>query len=332
MLKDDRGLTTVVPAWLVILAIVALLVRVGASVQEAQHPPKPAVQVAWTTPLSTINDKSASDKLILYYFTAAWCGSCKKLEADTFATKDIVDLINANFIPVKVLDRSIEEHVNAPPVQQLEDKYGVSTVKLFPRLIVALPDGTQVDSSIGAHTRYANRKFLQGALTLADYVHGREELRKGNYAKAASLLDDFLKKAGWDHDKATYAVVREYLALRLMGDDAKAKGLVTEAIAKLSDHKWPYAILKYLDKEISYEDLKKETGDSQLHRVEMHTVVGIALLLDGKKEECLEHLKWMVSLTEYRERMEYQLCKAALNKLENKPTAVPSQSRSVFED
>jgi thiol-disulfide isomerase/thioredoxin len=331
MLKGNSGLTTVVPTWLVILAAVALLVRVAVTVQESQHPLVPAVQVAWTTPVANVTDKEQG-KLMLYYFTAVWCGSCKKLEADTFATKDIVDLINTNFLPVKVVDKSIEEHVNAPPVQQLEDKYGVSTVKLFPRLIVALPDGTQVDSSIGAHTRYANRKFLQGALTLADYVHGREELRKGNYAKAATLLENFLKKAGWDHEKAAYAVVREYLALRLLGDDAKAKGLVTEAIARLSDHKWPYAILKYLDKEISYEDLKKETGDSQLHRVEMHTVVGIALLLDGKKEECLEHLKWMVSLTEYRERMEYQLCKAALNKLENKPTAVPSQSRSVFED
>src|ERR1700733_9395272 len=112
MLKGNSGLTAVVPTWLVILAAVALLVRVAVTVQESQHPLVPAVQVAWTTPVANVTDKEQG-KLMLYYFTAVWCGSCKKLEADTFATKDIVDLIITNFLPVKVVDKSIEEHVNA---------------------------------------------------------------------------------------------------------------------------------------------------------------------------------------------------------------------------
>lgn len=45
--------------------------------------------------------KSDPKKPILLTFYTDWCGFCKKMEKETFVDKDVVDYINANYIPVR---------------------------------------------------------------------------------------------------------------------------------------------------------------------------------------------------------------------------------------
>jgi len=51
-------------------------------------------------------------KKVFLYFWADWCQYCGKMEEETLSKKAVIDLLNKNFIPIKInseVDRSIAE-------------------------------------------------------------------------------------------------------------------------------------------------------------------------------------------------------------------------------
>jgi len=63
------------------------------------EPPKNGIH--WETDLLKARDKALkSEKPLLIVFGAEWCTFCKKMEHTTLAEKEMVQKINADFVPV----------------------------------------------------------------------------------------------------------------------------------------------------------------------------------------------------------------------------------------
>lgn len=320
MLKTDPGLTTEIPIWLIASTVILLVIRVGLFLYEHEHPPMPSEEIHWQ---EFVDEKppNASQKLILYYFTARWSGAVKKLESNAFSNKQVVKLINDNFRPVRIVDVSVEEHANDPQIQKLEDKYGLSALKVFPKIIVTLPDGGEVQRCIGAKNPALIKKFLEDTIKTEDYVRAKKAFKDENWKKAAEFYNVFLEKNGLKAERSTYSVLREYISLKLAGQNQAAEELLKADLEGVDSLRWPYPVLAYLCQAIDEKELLKRAGDSQDKRTELHAYVGTAYYLVGNLTKAEEHLKQSTSDVHFKEWPEFQLASSILKRMHGDPEA-----------
>jgi hypothetical protein len=320
MLKTDPGLTTELPIWLIACTLILLAARVTLFAYEHEHPPQPSDEIHWQE--FTGDKKSAAgQKRILYYFSARWSAAVKKLESNAFSNREVVRFVNENFQPVRVVDVSVEEHANQPEIQKLEDKYGLSALKVFPKLIVTLPDGSEVQRSIGARNSALIEKFLEEAIKSEDYVRAKNAFKDENWKKAAEFYGEYLKKNGLKVDRSAYSVLREYISLELAGQKQEADDLLKADLDGLDTTRWPYPVLLYLSHAIDEKELLKRAGDAQTNRTELHAYVGTAYYLNGDTAKAKEHLKQSVSDIRFRETPEFQLATSILKRIDKSKTS-----------
>jgi len=150
-----------------LLAIAALLLvlRVVLGFQEARQPAPPptalsgADAVQWRTLEAGVAEARATDRPILYDFTAEWCPPCRMMQRQLFADPRAAAEIESRFVPVRVLDRQREEGRNARWVDSLQAHYRVNA---FPTLIVAGADGRESSRLEGFLGRDATLGQLRG--------------------------------------------------------------------------------------------------------------------------------------------------------------------------
>lgn len=144
------------PRPLLLLLALCLLVPLAAAADDAA--------VDWREPGDEASLASDRGKPILYFVTADWCAPCHQMKKTVFADPEKVERIESWYVPVEVHDTRAERGVNHPDVDEVLERYGVSSI---PTLIVALPDGTEVALEAGyrgpSHTWRWIRQHAQAA-------------------------------------------------------------------------------------------------------------------------------------------------------------------------
>ncbi len=98
-----------------------------------------------------------SGKPVLYEFSAAWCGPCKRLDRE-WEDPGIAARVNGSFVPARVIDRLREDGSNTPEVADLQRRFEIMG---FPALVAATPDGRLLGKLEGYGGRARLEKFLE---------------------------------------------------------------------------------------------------------------------------------------------------------------------------
>ena len=154
------------PVLLLAVAALLLVLRVVLGFHEARPQasapagaPSGADAVQWRTLETGLAEARATNRPILYDFTAEWCPPCRSMQRQVFADPRAAAEIESRFVPVRVLDRQREEGRNARWVDSLQARYRVNA---FPTLIVVGVDGRESTRLEGFMGRDATLGQLRG--------------------------------------------------------------------------------------------------------------------------------------------------------------------------
>ena len=123
---------------------------------------KSVAKLNWAPDIQSAHKSSLdTNKPMLLVFGAEWCGYCKKLEATTLAQPDMVEYVNASFVPV---------HIDLDKDPQIAE---VLEVESIPCSVVLSPDADLLGKLVGYADARQFKKTLENTERLYAVVQQR---------------------------------------------------------------------------------------------------------------------------------------------------------------
>lgn len=292
----NRASTLAIPAWFIMLALLLIGLRLYAKLTQTQAPAGSGI--AWLTAEEYDKEKNSTaqkDKeLILYEFTADWCGPCKKRERTTFRTPAIIKDINNNFIPVRV-DLTTEIAQNKPAVKKLTEEFDVDSV---PLCVITLKSGEFVAND---HWLFSTEfsDFLKNSKEEAENVRAEIMLAQGDTLGAYNHLSPTLKEMKeaicWTNE-SEYVMYHHLLCQ--LNRQTEIEPLMEKACAKTDENrdstdpyysKWLAKMNSYLRGQIS-ESTLLEANRYDMDKAACQLAIGLKALRAGEKSKAIKAL------------------------------------------
>lgn len=153
MTSSPRPVGRSIPAaWLLLLLLVPAGFLAGRLIAGMNEPaPTPAVAgppagagthaspggLAWVPIDAAIAESRRTGKPVLFDFNADWCPPCQRMKRDVFDNAALARAIEAEVVPVSVVDRYRETGSNPPEVDELQRRFGIEA---FPTLVAFSPE------------------------------------------------------------------------------------------------------------------------------------------------------------------------------------------------
>lgn len=163
MPPSDGGPTRANPAWLLLVAGVLLVARVGLGIWDATNPESRPDLVTWTAASSAAGEARARGRLVLYAFTDRDAPASRKLSSGLFTEAAIARELMAQFVVVRIEGPAADD---TPETAALRGKFQVTEL---PALVVATADGGKFKKIAGVESpRAALEQLTTARLELMD--------------------------------------------------------------------------------------------------------------------------------------------------------------------
>ena len=119
---------------------------------KSPEPDKENKTITWHAYDVALKKAAEEDKHIFIDFTAKWCGYCRKMDSEVFTDQKIIDMLNNNFVSVRVDgDSKNELDIDGYKITEknlTRQEYGV---RGFPTFWFLKSDGTRLGPLGGYH-------------------------------------------------------------------------------------------------------------------------------------------------------------------------------------
>jgi len=155
--------------FVVLLLLIALIIVATQIYSDDSSNKTNQDKIVWHSLDEGLKLASQNNKHVFIDFMADWCGWCKKMDKDVYTKQEIIELLNNDFIAVRINGDSDDKlSFKGKSVSQLNlarSEFGVSG---FPTLWFLRPDGSKLTLLQG----YQSADFLQEALIfIKDYKY-----------------------------------------------------------------------------------------------------------------------------------------------------------------
>ena len=214
-------------------------------------------------------------------------------------------------------------HVHYGHLLRQEERYE-EAIKSYQQAIQLKPDLAQLHSDVGhAYLNLGREEEAVEAFKRVTRLDPRNpyaywtrsfvylSLARGSLAATDARM--FLRLQGWQDDRSSYMALALHFGLRQSKQMTPAAKSLEESLTKLDATEWAYPIIRYLQHQITAEDLLALATDND-KLTEAHAYIGLDLSLNGKSEEALPHLHW-VREKGNKDFVEYPLALAEIERI-----------------
>lgn len=145
---------------LITLAVAPLIASDDPTQDSTSNEPAKAKEITWHSYDKGLAKAAEENKYVFIDFTAKWCGYCRKMERETFSQQNIIDILNNDFVAIKV-DGDSENELDIAGYKITERnltrmEYGVSG---YPTFWFLTNDGTKLATIKG----YRDLRYMESA-------------------------------------------------------------------------------------------------------------------------------------------------------------------------